>query len=167
MLRSFAGTEPDVAPSARVDETAVVIGDVTIEAEASVWPGVVLRGDAGSIVLREGANVQDNATLHEGAEIGPLATVGHNAIVHGATTGRRSMVGMGAIVLNGAEIGEESLVGANSLVTEDTTIPPGVLAAGTPADVIKEVEDSPWTSAGERYVELATAHAESSEVLDQ
>lgn len=167
MLRSFGGTEPDVAPSARVDETAVVIGDVTIEAEASVWPGVVLRGDAGRIVLREGSNVQDNATLHEGAEVGRLATVGHNAVVHGATTGPRSMVGMGAVVLDGAAIGEESLVGANSLVSEGTTVPDSVLAAGSPAEVIKEVEDSPWTLAGERYVELATAHAETSEVLDE
>lgn len=166
MIRSFGGDVPDVDESAYVDDSATVIGDVTIEAEASVWPGAVLRGDHGGIVLREGANVQDNATLHEGAEIGPYATVGHNAIVHGATVGRRSMVGMGAIVLDGSTVGEESLVGANSVVTEGTTIPDSVLAVGSPAEVVKEVEDSVWTAAGDRYVELAEEHAETSEVID-
>ena len=165
MLRSFDGDEPTVADSAYVDPAATVIGDVTLEAEASVWPGVVLRGDLGAIVLREGANVQDNATLHEGTEIGERATVGHNAIVHAATVGERAMVGMGAIVLDGATIGARSLVGANSLVTEGTDVPPDVLVTGTPATVTKEVEDSPWQYAGDRYVELAREHAETSEPL--
>ena len=167
MIRSFDGHVPEIADSAYVDESAVVIGEVTLEADASVWPGAVLRGDHGEIVLREGANVQDNATLHEGCEIGPSATVGHNAIVHAATVGERSMVGMGAIVLDRAEIGAESLVGANSVVTEDTAIPDSVLAVGAPAEVVKEVEHSPWTAAGERYVELAREHAETSEVLER
>ncbi len=167
MIRSFDGHEPEIADSAYVDESAVVVGEVTIEADASVWPGAVLRGDHGRIVLREGANVQDNATIHEGAEIGPYATVGHNAIVHSATVGRRSMVGMGAIVLDGTEVGEKSLVGANSVVTEHTTIPDSVLAVGSPAEVVKEVEDSTWHEAGDRYVELSRTHAETSEVLER
>ena len=165
MIRSFNGTEPEIADSAYVDPAATVIGDVTIEAQASVWPGTVLRGDHGSIVLREGANVQDNSTLHEGAEIGPYATVGHNAIVHSATVGERAMVGMGAIVLDRSTIGDGSLVGANSLVTEDTDVPESVLVAGTPAELVKEVEDSPWQYAGDRYVQLAEEHAETSEVI--
>jgi len=165
MIRSFDGTEPTIAESAYVDPAATVIGDVTIEAEASVWPGTVLRGDHGEISLREGANVQDNATLHEGVEIGPYATVGHNAIVHAATVGERAMVGMGAIVLDRATIGDESLVGANSLVTEGTDVPDSVLVAGTPAEVVKEVEDSPWAYAGDRYVQLSREHAESSRVV--
>lgn len=165
MIRSFDGMEPEIADSAYVDPAATVIGEVTLEAEASVWPGVVLRGDHGAIVLREGANVQDNSTLHEGAEIGPYATVGHNAIVHGADVGERAMVGMGAIVLDGSTVGEKSLVGANSLVTEDTEIPPSVLAAGTPAEVVKEVDESIWHYAGDRYVELSREHGSNSEVL--
>ncbi|WP_136715481.1 gamma carbonic anhydrase family protein [Halorientalis salina] len=165
MIRSFDGTEPEIAESAYVDPEATVIGDVTIEADASVWPGAVLRGDHGEIVLREGANVQDNATLHEGVELGPKATVGHNAIVHAATVGERAMVGMGAIVLDHAEIGAESLVGANSLVTEGTEVPESVLVAGTPAEQVKEVENSPWIYAGDRYVELANEHAATDEVL--
>jgi carbonic anhydrase/acetyltransferase-like protein (isoleucine patch superfamily) len=165
MIRSFDGTEPTIADSAYVDPAATVIGDVTLEVEASVWPGVVLRGDHGGIVIREGANVQDNSTLHEGAEIGPYATVGHNAIVHGATVGERAMVGMGAIVLDGSTVGEKSLVGANSLVTEETDIPPSVLAAGTPAEVVDEVDESVWHDAGDRYVELSHEHASTSEII--
>ncbi|MXV60517.1 gamma carbonic anhydrase family protein [Natronorubrum sp. JWXQ-INN-674] len=167
MIRSFDGETPTIADSAYVDERAVVIGQVTIEDDASVWPGVVIRGDNEPIILREGANVQDNATVHEGADIGPYATVGHNAIVHGSTVERQSMVGMGAIVLDEAVIGSESLVGANSVVTEGTVIPDSVLAVGSPAEVVKTVEDSDWTAAGDRYVELSKKHAESSTVIEE
>lgn len=166
MIRSFDSETPTIADSAYVDESAVVIGQVTIEEDASVWPGVVIRGDNEPITLRKGANVQDNAILHEGTEIGPYATVGHNAIVHGATVERRSMVGMGAVVLDQSVIGEESLVGANSVVTEETKIPKSVLAVGSPAKVVKTVEDSYWTAAGDRYVELSKKHAETSEVIE-
>jgi carbonic anhydrase/acetyltransferase-like protein (isoleucine patch superfamily) len=166
-IRSFEGTEPDLHPDAYVDETAVVIGDVTVEADASVWPNVVLRGDHGGIRLREGANVQDGSVCHEGADIGPYATVGHNAIVHGASVGRRALVGMGAIVLDGSVLGERAMVGANSLVTEGTEISANTLAAGTPAEVIKEVEDSPWALAGDRYVELSGRHEADSETIHE
>ena len=164
-IRSFEGTEPDLHPDAYVDETAVVIGDVTVEADASVWPNVVLRGDHGGIRLREGSNVQDGSVCHEGADIGSYATVGHNAIVHGATVGRRALVGMGAIVLDGAVLDERAMVGANSLVTEGTEIAANTLVAGTPAEVIKEVEDSPWALAGDRYVELSGRHGADSETI--
>lgn len=167
MIRSFDGHVPEIAESAYVDESATVIGDVTIGEDASVWPGAVLRGDRGPIVLEEGANVQDNATIHEGAEIGPYTTVGHNAIVHAATVGERCMVGMGAIVLDESTIGDESLVGANSVVTEGTEIPDSSLAVGTPAEVIKEVEDSYWHDAADRYVELSSIHEGTGEVLDR
>ena len=166
MIRSFDGTEPDVHETAYVDPAAVAIGDVTLEAEASVWPNVTLRGDHGPIVLREGANVQDNAVLHEGAEIGPYATVGHTAIVHNAEVRERGLVGMGATVLDRSVVGEEAMVGANSLVTDDSEIEPSTLYAGVPAEKIKEVEASPWAYAGDRYVQLSREHMESSERLD-
>ena len=166
MIRSFDGTEPEVHETAYVDPAAVVIGDVTLEAEASVWPNVTLRGDHGPIVLREGANVQDNAVLHEGAEIGPYATVGHTAIVHNAEVRERGLVGMGATVLDRSVVGEEAMVGANSLVTEDSEIEPSTLYAGVPAEKIKKVEASPWAYAGDRYVQLSREHMESSERLD-
>jgi carbonic anhydrase/acetyltransferase-like protein (isoleucine patch superfamily) len=166
MIRSFDGTEPDIHERAYVDPSAVVIGDVTLEAEASVWPNVTVRGDHGSITLQEGANVQDNAVLHEGVEIGPYATVGHTAIVHSATVGERALVGMGATVLDRTTVGEEAMVGANSLVTEDTEVEPDTLYAGAPAEKIKEVEESPWAYAGDRYVQLSREHMENSEILD-
>ena len=163
MLRSFDGTEPDIHDSAYVDPAAVVIGDVTLEAEASVWPNVTLRGDHGPIVLEEGANVQDNAVIHEGARVGPYATVGHTAIVHNAEVRERGLVGMGATVLDRSVVGERAMVGANSLVAEDTDVEPNTLYAGTPAEKVKEVEDSPWAYAGDRYVQLSREHMEGSE----
>ncbi len=166
MIRSFEGTEPEIHESAYVDPTAVVIGDVAIGPEASVWPNVTLRGDHGQISLAEGANVQDNAVLHEGVEIGPYATVGHTAIVHAATVEERALVGMSATVLDRSVVGERAVVGANSLVTEDTEIEPETLYAGTPARKIKEVEDTHWTEAGDRYVELSRRHMDESERLD-
>ena len=167
MLRSFDGVEPDVHDSAYVDPSAVVIGDVTIEAEASVWPNVTVRGDHGPITLREGSNVQDNAVLHEGVEIGPYATVGHTAIVHSAEVRERALVGMGATVLDRSVVGERAMVGANSLVTEDTEVEPETLYAGTPAEKIREVEDSPWAYAGDRYVQLSREHMERSEPVER
>ena len=165
-IRTFDGHEPAIHERARVDPEATVIGDVTVEADASVWPGAVLRGDDGHIHLREGANVQDGAVCHEGASLGPYATVGHNAVVHAATVETRAMVGMGAIVLDRATVGERALVAAGSVVTEDTDVPPETLVAGTPASVVKPVSDSPWTAAGDYYVELARRHDETSEVVE-
>lgn len=166
-LRSFDGTEPTVHESAFVHPAAEVIGEVTIGPEASVWPNVTLRGDHGAVVLREGANVQDNAVCHEGTIIGESATVGHTAIVHGATVEKRGLIGMGATVLDGATVGQRAMVGANSLVTEGTEIPPRTLATGTPAEVRREVEESPWAQAGDAYRELARAHAETSDVVTE
>lgn len=167
MLRSFDGIEPEVADSAYVADSAVVIGNVVIEEEASVWPNATLRGDHQTIVLKEGSNVQDNAVLHEGAVLEKHATVGHGAIVHAATVGERGLVGMNAVVLDDTYVGEEALVAAGSVVTEGTDIPPNTLVTGSPAEVKTEVEDSPWAEAGERYVELSRKHMETSEILDE
>lgn len=165
MIRAVDGMEPEIAASAYVDEAAVVIGDVVVESEASVWPNTTLRGDSGRIVVGERSNVQDNAVLHEGADIGPYATVGHSAIVHGAVTEERSLVGMSAVVLDDATVGEEAMVGACALVTEGTEIPANTLAVGQPATVKKEVEESPWAYAGQAYTQYADDHREGSEVV--
>lgn len=165
MIRSFEGTVPDVHETAFVAESAVVIGAVTLGADASVWPNATLRGDDGRITVERGANVQDNAVCHEPTVIGEEATVGHSAVVHAAEVGPRAMVGMNAVVLDDAVVGEEAMVGAGSVVTEGTEIPPSTLAAGTPAEVVKEVEDSVWAYAGQAYIDLATRHAETSEVV--
>ena len=167
VIRAFDGVEPEVHEDAHVDETAVVIGDVVLEADASVWPNAVLRGDRGAIRLREGANVQDGAVCHEGAEIGPGATVGHNAIVHAATVEERALVGMGATVLDDSVVGEAAMVAANALVTEGAGVAPRTLVAGVPAEVKTEFEESPWAHAGEEYEQLSRLHAETSERLDR
>lgn len=155
-VRKFDGVEPSIADSSYVDEDAVVIGDVTIKDKASVWPGVVLRGDRGGITIEKGANIQDNAVCHEETLIKEYATVGHGAIVHGCKIGIRSLVGMNSIVLDNSKIGEESIIAAGSTVTEDKDIPPRSLVAGTPAEVKKQdIDSSEWFDAGERYVELS------------
>ena len=131
MIRSFDGQVPEVADSARVDETAVVIGDVTIGEEASIWPNVTLRGDNGHIDVGAGTNIQDNAVCHEPTEIGPDVTVGHTAIVHAATVEERATIGMGAVVLDDAHVGHHSIVAAGSVVTEGTEVPANTLVAGS------------------------------------
>ena len=165
-IRTFDGTEPSIHDSARVDPAATVIGDVTIEAEASVWPNAVLRGDSGPIHVHERTNVQDGAILHEGTTLGPSVTVGHNAIVHAATVEENALVGMGATVLDDSTVGERALVAAGSVVTEGTEIPPETLVAGTPASVVKEVPESPWTAAADHYVELANRYEETSDIVE-
>ncbi len=165
MIRTFDGTEPQIADSAYVDDTAVVIGDVIIEDEASIWPNTTLRGDHCSIVVGEGANVQDNAVLHEDTVLEPYSTVGHSAIVHDATVAERALVGMNAVVLDAAHVGEGAVVAAGSVVTEGTEIPPSTLAVGAPAEPKAEIDDPELEATADRYVEYAKEHAEMSERL--
>ena len=140
-LYSFEGRTPSIHPTAFVAPTASVVGDVTVEEGASVWYGAVLRGDFGPVVVRAGANVQDNSVLHSPdgitCEVGPGATIGHTCVVHGATVGEEALVGNGSIVLDGASVGARSLVAAGSVVTG--RIPDGVVAMGSPARVRGEV----------------------------
>lgn len=156
---------PEIADSAYIDDAAVVIGDVTIGENASVWPGVVLRGDSGHIEIGPGTNLQDNAICHEPVEIGPDVTVGHTAIVHACTVEERAVIGMGATVLDDSVIGHHSIVGAGSVVTEGTEVRPYTLVVGTPAKEKMELDDSDWFEAADHYVELAERHAETSEIL--
>src|SRR6195952_635073 len=138
-LYEFEGKAPSVHPSAFVAPTASLVGDVTIEENASVWYGVVLRADFGRIVVRAGANVQDNSVLHGGAdpvtEVGPGATIGHLCLVHGAVVGAEALIGNGSTVQDGARIGRRAMVGAGSLVPPNAVIPDEVLALGAPARV--------------------------------
>ncbi|WP_435194283.1 gamma carbonic anhydrase family protein [Natronomonas sp. EA1] len=166
MIRSFDGHEPDIHESAYVDPSAVVIGEVEIGKDASVWPNVTIRGDHGKITLEEGVNIQDNAVLHEGGHLEPYATVGHGAIVHNCRVGERALVGMNAVVLDRATVGEEAMVAANSLVPEGMAVPDSTLVAGTPAEEKRTFEESPWREAGEVYVDLARRHRDTSERLD-
>lgn len=167
VLRALDGVEPTVHEDAYVDDAAVVIGDVTLERAASVWPNATLRGDHHPIVVGEESNVQDNAVLHEDAVLGPRVTVGHTAIVHAATVEAEALIGMGAIVLDDAVIGEGAIVAAGSVVTGGTEVPPGSLVAGTPAEVVKDVDGDMGAIAADEYVKRGAQYAESSRVVDE
>ena len=116
---------------------AVVVGDVVLEHNVSVWHGAVLRGDSGRIHVGEGSNIQDNCVLHETVTVGKGCSIGHGAILHGCKVGDNCVVGMGAIVLDGAVLGEHCLVGAGAVVTGKTNAPDGSLLLGNPAKVVK------------------------------
>jgi carbonic anhydrase/acetyltransferase-like protein (isoleucine patch superfamily) len=143
----FEGKRPTVADDAFIAPTATLIGDVTIEAGASVWYGAVIRGDDGPIVLRERCNVQDGSVIHTTpgvtTEIGVGATVAHQCVVHGAVLEEEALVGNGCVVLDGARIGSRSLIAALSLVPAGMQVPPGMLAAGVPAVVKRPIAGTP------------------------
>ena len=136
-LLRFWGQSPKVPASAYIAQGAVVIGDVTLGAESSVWFGAVLRGDINRIEVGKGSNIQDNAVVHLADDfpclIGDFVTVGHSAILHACTVEDECLIGMGATILDGAVIGAQSIVGAKALVTGGTVIPPGSLVLGSPA----------------------------------
>ena len=125
---------------------AGVIGDVVLKSGASVWFGAVLRGDNEPLVLGENSNVQDNSVLHTDPGVplivGANVTIGHMAMIHGATIGDGSLIGIGAILLNGSSIGKGCIIGAGALVTEGKTIPDGSLAVGSPARVVRQVTEA-------------------------
>ncbi|MDQ1040248.1 carbonic anhydrase/acetyltransferase-like protein (isoleucine patch superfamily) [Streptomyces sp. V3I8] len=165
LVMGFGGKDPQVDPAAFVSPTSVVIGEVTLGRGASVWYGAVLRADAGPIVVGADSNVQDNCTLHVDpgfpVTVGERVSVGHNAVLHGATVEDDCLIGMGATVLNGAVIGAGSLVAAQALVPQGMRVPPGSLVAGVPAKVKRELtqEEREGVSLnGVFYVELAAAH---------
>lgn len=134
-----------IDPTAFIAPGAIVLGEVVIGAGASVWFGAVMRGDTERIEIGPRSNVQDQCVLHcdpgKPCVIGSDVTIGHSAIVHGATIEDEALIGIGAIVLNGAKIGRGAIVGAGALVTENTQIPAGMLAVGSPAKPIKPVSE--------------------------
>ena len=146
--------------------TASVMGRVLISKDVSVWHGAVIRADVEEIILGEGCNVQDNAVLHadEGDKtiIGPRVTIGHAAIVHGATIGEGSLIGMHATVLNRAQIGRFCLIGAHALVTEGMIIPDFSMVLGMPAKVVKTLSDdqiSRLKEGADHYIMMGERHA--------
>ncbi len=142
----LGGKRPRVHPEAYVAPTAVLIGDVEVEAHASVWFGVVLRGDASKIVIGEGTNVQDNAVIHCSRELPTIlernVTVGHLACLEGCVVEEGALVGTGAIMLQRSRLGRGAMLAAGSLLAEGREVPAGHLAAGVPAEVKKELSGS-------------------------
>ena len=172
-LFAFEGKRPVVHPDAFVAATATLVGDVTVEAGASVWYGVVLRADYGAIVIRAGANVQDGSIVHgppgPPVVIGEGATIAHQCVVHGATVGREALVGNGAIVQDGAQIGDRAMVAAGALVPPNTIVEPETLFRGTAGKSAGPLSEGArfWvdTNPG-AYQSLARRHAEGIEPAD-
>ncbi|WP_345524855.1 gamma carbonic anhydrase family protein [Nocardioides endophyticus] len=165
-LFEFEGKRPTVHPDAFIAPTATLIGDVTVERGASIWYGAVLRADICTIVIGEGANIQDNSVLHAASGtslvVGANATVGHGCIVHCAEVGEQALIGNGSTLLDGAKIGARTLVAAGSVVTPGTEIPGGMVAAGIPAKPTKPIEGTSselWIEQNPPYYqELAQRH---------
>jgi carbonic anhydrase/acetyltransferase-like protein (isoleucine patch superfamily) len=132
-LFSFEGKAPSIDPSAFIAPTATIVGDVTVEAGASVWYGAVLRGDFAPIMVRAGANIQDGAVVHaaEPLEIGAGATIAHCVVMHGASVGAEALVGNNATVQDGARIGDRAMVAAGALVPPNAVVESGTLFRGT------------------------------------
>ena len=165
---SFEGIAPTVHPDAFIAPTATLVGDVRVEAGASVWYNAVLRADFGPIVVREGANVQDGCVLHGGSdpvtEVGAGATIGHLCVVHGAVIGAEALIGNGATVQDGARIGGPGRVGAGATIPPNTVIPDGQLVLDTVARVKGPLTASAqgWVDTNpEIYRELARRHRRS------
>lgn len=156
--------DPQIDANAWVAESAVVIGNVQMAAGSSLWPTAVARGDLEQISIGAGSNVQDGAVLHgdpgQPVRLGADVTVGHRAVIHGATLEDGCLVGIGAIVLNGVTVGAGALVAAGSVVTKD--VPPGTLVMGAPAAVKRELSPESIDEQrchARRYAQLAASHA--------
>jgi carbonic anhydrase/acetyltransferase-like protein (isoleucine patch superfamily) len=148
MLRSFRNVVPTIDPSAYVDESAQVIGDVVLGAESSIWLNAVVRGDVNYIRIGRQSNLQDGVIVHVNHQpsyptiVGERVTVGHGAILHGCVVEDRCLIGMGAILLNGSHVGSDSIVAAGTLVPERTVIPPRSLVMGSPGKVRRALTDA-------------------------
>jgi carbonic anhydrase/acetyltransferase-like protein (isoleucine patch superfamily) len=163
VLRPYRGVSPRVHPTAFIDDSAQVIGDVEIGAESGVWMNAVIRGDVYSIRIGRRSNIQDGTIVHAQAStsgahptvIGDNVTIGHGALVHGCTIDDQCLIGIGAIVLNGAHVGTQSIVAAGTLVTEGMKVPPRSLVMGSPGKVkrlLTQAEIADIQAYADRYV---------------
>lgn len=162
---ALGGKRPKVHPDAYIAPTAVLIGDVEVEAGASVWFGAVLRGDESKITVAKGANVQDNAVIHCATDLPTTieqdATVGHSAQLEGCVVGRGALVGMGATMLQRSRLGAGAMLAAGAVLTEGAEVPPRHLAAGVPAQVKKQLggsSDSWVATSAEHYQRRAVRY---------
>lgn len=172
MLRTFEEARPQIHESAYIHPSAEIIGRVHIGKEASIWPGVILRGDIERITIGEQSNVQDGSIAHTSRGIpvtlGKGVTIGHGAILHGTKIGDYSLIGMGAILLDGSVIGKECLVGAGAVVPEGVRIPPRSLVIGLPGRVKRPLTQDELALLHRRakdYVRYADQHRQTSHPL--
>jgi carbonic anhydrase/acetyltransferase-like protein (isoleucine patch superfamily) len=147
----YRGILPRVAEDAFVAPGAVLVGDVEVGAQSSIWFGAVLRGDVMPIRIGARTSIQDGSVVHSTGgwwpvDVGDDCVVGHGVILHGCTVADRVLVGMGAILLDEAQVGSDTIIGAGSLVTAKTKIPSGVLALGRPAKIVRDLNDKDLAS---------------------
>jgi carbonic anhydrase/acetyltransferase-like protein (isoleucine patch superfamily) len=169
-IRSYKGKWPVIAASAYIDSASVIIGDVVIGEDSSVWPLCVVRGDVNYIRIGARTNIQDGSILHVMKDENPLVlgddiTIGHSVTLHGCTIESRCLIGMRATILNGVVVGEGSIVAAGTLLTERTIIPARSLVAGSPGKIKRQltaIDDATIDRYAQRYVEYKeTYHNES------
>jgi len=169
LILSYKGVLPNIGKNVFIAENATVIGECEIGEDCSIWFGAVVRADVHYIKIGKRVSIQDNSVVHvthykkddrsDGCPtiIGDDVTVGHNVILHGCTIGRATLIGMGAIIIDGAVIGEESIVGAGAVVTKNKVFPPRSLILGSPAKVVRELNDEELRElydSAKRYVEF-------------
>jgi carbonic anhydrase/acetyltransferase-like protein (isoleucine patch superfamily) len=167
-IRPYQGKRPEIAKSAYIDPAAVIIGDVKIGEDSSIWPLTVVRGDVHYIRIGARTNIQDGSILHVMRDEYPLilgddVTVGHAVTLHGCTIANRCLIGMGSIILNGVTIGEGSIVAAGALILERTAIPPSSLVVGHPAKIKRHLTGIDQASIDEyakRYVTYKNIYRE-------
>jgi len=161
-LETFLLQPPKLGRGVYIAKGAVVLGDVTLGDQTSIWYHAVLRGDINRIVVGSHSNVQDNVVLHLADDhpclVGDYVTIGHSAILHACNVGNEVLVGMGSVIMDGAVVGEQSIIGARALVTQSMQIPPGSLVLGSPASVVRPLtarERARIKSFAEKYVRIA------------
>ena len=173
-LRAFENNNPQLGDGAYVDDTALVIGDVHIGADSSIWPFTVVRGDVNQIRIGARSNIQDHTTIHvthkshynpEGVAcvVGDDVTVGHQVVLHACRIANKCLIGMGSILMDNVEIGEYTIVGAGSLVTENTVLEGGYLWIGRPARRLRALsaeEREYIVYSAQNYVRLQQRHQE-------
>lgn len=162
-LDRYMGRKPRFGKGAFVAAGAVVIGDVKVGAQSSVWHNAVLRADLNRIGIGHHTNIQDNAVVHvaddQACVVGNYVTIGHSAVVHACTVGDETLIGIGAVILDGAVVGRQCIIGANALVTSGLLIPDGSLVLGSPGKVIRPLNREEKTKLKQRARKYAAMAA--------
>ncbi|MGI5849902.1 MAG: gamma carbonic anhydrase family protein [Christensenellales bacterium] len=171
MIQTVDGKYPDKHKSAYVHPSAILVGDVTLGKESGIWPCAVLRGDMGSITIGEKTNIQDGCVLHATEiklSVGSQVTVGHGALLHSCDIGDRSVIGMGAIILDAAKIGEDCIIAAGTIIPGGKVIPPRSVVMGNPYQIVREVTQQDIDGAAkncEEYCLLAKTYIRTGDIL--
>jgi carbonic anhydrase/acetyltransferase-like protein (isoleucine patch superfamily) len=162
MIYELGDQQADIADGVFVAPSAVVIGDVQLQPDSSIWFGAILRGDIERITIGRGSNIQDGTVCHTDptnpCTVGEYVTVGHMAMLHGCSIGDHSLIGIGATLMNGSAVGKECIVGAHSLITEGKQFPDGVVVMGAPAKIVRDLNEDDRArlrANAERYVQRA------------